>query len=535
MTTNSTTNRPRPTRTAARPRRRGMAVLLVLGLLAITLAVSYAALRTQGTTSNTARNASRTLDARLAAESGLAAAMHKISDASWQGVDVSLHGDVTDDSWYDVSFTTGDTQLLPGDPNYAELPYRLTITSTGYAEDPANPDLRAIHRVRNVVQLARREMSADPANWSALTAKTVYQWANRSIVVQGPVRVSGPANINGKLFLFPTYPSYAAARDQYLTHLNAMRQAGRGDHRPFNGPLGIALTRQDVTTLHHVQVKLAVATTDTSLVPTTAPLTHPGIVSGYRLYPGGKVYQPPVLQTTYGASLANLTLGPDPATNPLGLFRSSGALAIQSNVRITGTIVTDSSLPEIQIHGTNVLLQAASLPRLEGSNQTWQLPVALVKTYLRINSNSSSQIKGTAIVWDDFEIKTGSATTQFTLSGNLFTAGLNLRGREGWTMTATDWTNDYNDFNDTGGLLGGLLASLLNTVRSALGLPAGATVHFPEYMQHQRGFTIQPALTLQPDSSGVLPHWQDWTQPIYVKDPSDPGLRWNLVRYEDGV
>ena len=57
-----------PLRRASRnSRRRGMAVLLVLGLLAITLAVSYAALRTQGTTSNTARNAGRSLDARLAA------------------------------------------------------------------------------------------------------------------------------------------------------------------------------------------------------------------------------------------------------------------------------------------------------------------------------------------------------------------------------------------------------------------------------------------------------------------------------------
>jgi hypothetical protein len=512
-----------------------MAVLLVLGLLAVTLAVSYAALRTQGTTANTARNASRTLDARLAAESGLAAAMHKISDASWQGVDIALHGDVTDDSWYEVSFTTGDTKLLPGSPSYAELPYRLTITSTGYAEDPANPDLRAIHRVRSVVQLARRQMPSDPGNWSLLTAATIYQWANRSTVVQGPVRVSGPSSINGKLFLFSTYPSYVLARDQYLTHLNAMRLAGRGDHRPFNGPLGIAYTRQDVATLNHVQVKLALATTDSSLVATTAPLTHPGIIAGYRLYPGGKVYEPPVLQTTYGASLANLTLGPDPADNPLGLFRSSGPLAINNNVRITGTIVTDSSSPEIQIHGTNVLLEAASLPRLEGSSQTLQLPVALVKTHLRINSNSSSQIKGTTIVWDDFEIKTGTPTTQFTLNGNLFTAGLNLRGRDGWTMTVSDWTSDYNDFNGIGLLNAILLAARLNAVRTSQGLPGGATVHFPEYMQYVRGFNFQPTLTLQPNSSGVIPHWQDWTQPIFIKDPGDPGLRWNLVRYEDGI
>jgi hypothetical protein len=242
-----------------------------------------------------------------------------------------------------------------------------------------------------------------------------------------------------------------------------------------------------------------------------------------------------VLQTTYGATLADLNLGPDPVTNPLGLFRSTGTLAIQSNVRVTGTIVTDGSMPEVQIYGTNVLLEAASLPRLEGSNQIRQLPVALIKTHLRINSGSSTQINGTTIVWDDFEIKTGSPTTQFALTGNLFSAGLNLRGRDNWTMTVTDWTNDYNNYNGVGGLTAALLATLLDTIRGALGLPAGSTVHFPEYMQYVRGFTLQPTLTIQPDSSGVLSHWQDWTQPVYIKDPSDPGLRWNLVRHEDGV
>ena len=65
---------------------------------------------------------------------------------------------MTDDSYYEVTFSTGDPLLLPGNANYAEYPYRLTITSTGYAEDPSDPDMRAIHRVRSVVQLARRQM-----------------------------------------------------------------------------------------------------------------------------------------------------------------------------------------------------------------------------------------------------------------------------------------------------------------------------------------------------------------------------------------
>ena len=58
-------------------RRRGIAVVLVLGLLAITLAISYATLRGQGVTAQLVQNNSRALDARVAAQSGLAAASAK--------------------------------------------------------------------------------------------------------------------------------------------------------------------------------------------------------------------------------------------------------------------------------------------------------------------------------------------------------------------------------------------------------------------------------------------------------------------------
>ena len=73
-----------------RSSRRGMAVLLVLGVLAITLAVCYATLRGQGTTAQLARNNSRALQARAAAHSGLAAALRKMSESTWSGVGVPL-------------------------------------------------------------------------------------------------------------------------------------------------------------------------------------------------------------------------------------------------------------------------------------------------------------------------------------------------------------------------------------------------------------------------------------------------------------
>src|SRR5262245_48624225 len=96
--------------------RRGMAILLVLGVLAITLAVCYATLRGQGTTAQLARNNSRALQAREAAHSGLAAALRKMSEAGWGGVGVPLSAYVTADSWYEVTFSTGDPTLTVASP-----------------------------------------------------------------------------------------------------------------------------------------------------------------------------------------------------------------------------------------------------------------------------------------------------------------------------------------------------------------------------------------------------------------------------------
>jgi hypothetical protein len=59
--------------------------------------------------------------------------------------------------------------------------------------------------------------------------------------------------------------------------------------------------------------------------------------------------------------------------------------------------------------------------------------------------------------------------------------------------------------------------------------------YFPDYQEKNKGFVVKPALTFSPDSSGVKPHWHDWSQPIYQPDPGDPGLRWEVVRWEDNL
>jgi hypothetical protein len=510
-----------------------MAVLLVLCLMAVTLAVSYAMLRGQGTTTQLAGNNSRALDARAAARSGISAAIRNISEANWAGVTSTMTANVTNNSWYEVTYTTGDPKLASGDPKYSEYPFRVTIDSIGYAADPTNNAVRSSYKSRAVVQLVRRALASEPANWNTLTGKTVYQWGNRDVTVQFPVRVSGSSTILGHALIAPDYPQYGNARNKYLIDLKTRTTVGgKPDRRPFASPLTIALARQDATNLDRIQVKLGITTLN-STAATTEPLSHPGTVTTYKLYPGGKSYTVPVLQTQYGSTLQNVTLTSDPINNPLGVYRSSGTLSLQNNVSITGTVITDGTNADMRFTGTNVIVQAANLPSLYGSTQIWQLPSALVVDDIRVYSAATGQLKGFAMVWDDFELAQGSSSTTFSFTGNLATNGLILGGRSSWVMTTDDWQNSYDDFNNQHSLLGGILDAV---VRALFGLGPSEDLYFPDYMQSTKGFTVAPTLTLQPESNALIkPHWQDWTQPVYVKGNTDLGLIWDVIRWEDGI
>ena len=494
--------------------RRGVAVVLVLGMLAMTLALSYASLRGQATIAKLADNAGRGDAARQAAESGVYAALAKMSNNSWAGVDTTLTSYIDSDSWYEVSFVTGDSRLTPADPEYGEYAFRVTINSTGYSTEPGQPSVRAIHKIEVVVQLARRKLYDVPANWNGLEPYTIYQWANKQNYIQPPVRAEGSLHFLGTVNICNDYPYLFVTRDLYLGDLKDMFQAGGADYRPFNGPMVLAYSRQTAENQSLI-ASMGVTTVD-STAATTAPVTAPVSVVNYKLYPGGKSYTPPVLQTTYGSSVQNLNLAPDPVTNPLGVYRSRGALTVNNNVNITGTIISENTTPEVQVYGTNVVFQAPNLAPLEDTTTTYQLPASIIKDDLRVHSNSGVTLKGLHMVFDEFELAHGSPATQFTLTGQLMAAGVGLKGRENWLLNSGTWTAERILFE------------------AQLSLPSPVP-YFPTWMQQRLGLNPQPLLTLKRDSSGVKYHWQNWAQPVYQKDPADPGLRWNLIRWVDGV
>ena len=82
-----------------------MALILILGMLAITIAVSYSLMRSQVQTTLLQTNAQTNSLARQAAAAGLNQAIRKMSYDGWAGVGVTLTGTVDSQSSYSVTHT----------------------------------------------------------------------------------------------------------------------------------------------------------------------------------------------------------------------------------------------------------------------------------------------------------------------------------------------------------------------------------------------------------------------------------------------
>lgn len=498
------------------PKRKGVAVIVVLGLLTITLALSYALLRTQGTATLIARNSSRQLDAKLAAEAGLAAALRKMHEDNWSGITSTLSATVDTNASYLVEFATGDAALTTTDPNYAEYPFRVTITSTGTATDPLQPSLQTTYHLQAVVQLVRRAFrSSNPTNWTTTYLQpTVYQWSTSDAHVNFPVRIAGTSTFLGRLRLSTNYPGTIATRDRYLADLNAIRVATGTDDRPFGGnvTLGIVTQLADVTSSLTNSLGLSVLS---SAASTSAPVSRPGSVTSYTLYPGGASYAIPSITATYGTTPSNLTLTANPVANPLGVYRSEGQVTFGNNVSLSGVLLAGDSSADVQINGTGVTLAGRNLPALEGTTTNYQLPALMVGDDLQVLNASNATIRGLAVVWDEFELAYGSENQTLDFQGHLLTAKFLARGRQEWDIDDILWDLARTYF--------------LMQYKSP---PDATTIsYFPEYVRRAAGFNYSPPLLkLAPNSDGVVYRWQDWSQSIYVKGASDTGLKWNVIR-----
>jgi hypothetical protein len=505
-------------------RRRGVTIIFVLALIAVTMALSYSLLRTQVTAMQIQANSNQRTLSRQAAMTGLSAALRQMQLQAWiddGGVGSTLSGQINVDESYFVTFSTGDPMLTPSHPDYEDFPYRVTVLSTGYAVDPANADTIASHQVQAVVQLVPKQLSSQPSSWADIQNYSLFQFkptANGGILnleIETLCQVEGRVRVQGPIKLLPEAPIDGSAQARLLSDMDEMRQAGLGDYRPFTGPLDVDTSQSDSGTISQLTDSLSITVNDVAK-STTAGITRTGEIASYQIYSGGPTYSVPRISRDQ----ANVVLGPDPIGNPLGMYLRTGHLNCYNNVTIRGTMILSSATNDLHVRGQGVRFESVDLPPLEGSDAPIRLPTAIVAKDFEIHINSECTADGMLVVWDHFHLQRDSQTgAEFRLQGKLLAQEVKLDSRFEWDKPSGWWGKRLSEFLEFFG-----------------NLPNGSTDperFFPVWLQQNHGLQLAPRMTIKPGSTPVSYHWYNPDQPIYVPHPDDSGLRWDLVSWKD--
>jgi len=480
----------------------GVALVLVLLVICITLALSYAALRSQFTGLKIQGNAHRQISARQAAVTGLTMAIKRMHSGTWNGVDTTLSGTLGGGAGFEVAYTAGDPSLRPGHADYQDSPYRVTLVSTGSAADPDNPAAVATYRIRAVLRLAPRALAAEPSDWSKMQGYTVYQSKKYPFEVDIPCRLEGPVRIQGRLQIALHYPNDTEAWRRYLEDLNAMRPAGRPDYRPFNGPVSLPFSEQDWRDYYALTSRLGVTAVDVPASEAAADWVRPTGLASYQIYDGGPTYTIP----TVGATLEATTLEGDPLANPLGVYYRDGTVEIGDNVTIRGSLFCRD---DIRIKGTNVRFEPVGLPSLHGSEAGVRLPAATCRKFA-VAPTAGGTLTGLLAVFEKLEIEKSPDTVAFAVQGRVVAREFYVKERQPWETL--NWGPYYGDFRQQ--------------------LDAGGEPYFPVWMG-TRGRDPKPLLTVKPDSASIRYHWHYPGNRIYVPHPDDDGLRWDLWEWTE--
>jgi len=478
------------------------------------LALSYSVMRSQMSAVMIQHNSDLRLRARQAAQSGLAAGLRKMNQNDWGGINSTYTGNVNSTDGFAVVYATGDASLTPTNPSYSDYPYRVTMSVTGSASDPANPGVASSHTMRAVVRLVPRQLGPEPPDWPTMKQSTVFQSSSASFSIDVPCRIQGQVWLQGTLQLCANVPNYDRANQQYVGDLGVMPSAGYPDDRPLTGPIFLPFSNTPWSTLSLLTGTLGAQATDT---PQAAAVgwSYPGTIRSYQIYPGGEVYQVPLVSTP----LANVSLAPDPQSNPLGVFYIGGDLHLQDNVSVQGSIIADG---RVSIDGVNVSLQPPSLPALDGATQPVQLPVVIAGDDFQVGAGAQGSVQGIVAAFGDFLIQSGTQAAAFDLKGSVITNAFTIQPRSEWQLPSLWWVTQWELFNAQAGNGLGFLFG-----QTSRGIP-----YFPIWLG-QSGFISTPILTLEPNPTPLTYHWKNPSDPVYVANPSDPGLRWDVLAITD--
>lgn len=489
-----------------RERRSGFSALIVLLLIAVTLGLSYASIRSQSVNTRIQRNATFRVSARSAAVSGLATGLAVMHNDAWKGVDTTLTGRLSPYENFEVRFTAGDPSLTVGAADYERYPLRVTLDATGYAADPISPSSIATHHAQAVVELIPRALSEPPAGFSDLLNHTLSQWDTGDCALCVPFRVEGPARFRGRLNLsrqlkWPDDPWW-----WYHSGLNDMRLAGLPDWRPLTGPVLLSHKEDSVSKMMKFALRISV-TNGVSLSREFAWQSTDALTS-YRLYPGGPTYD----VASVSSRLERVRLGPNSKTNPAGLFTRSGLMELHDDVRMRGSLFTrGGSSSDIEVHGDAVQLEPVDLWPLDGTSEPVHLPALVSADDLRFHSGCRAELKGLVLARDDFDVRVAHQNEiALRIEGHASGRDLYLLPRDPWDRSESGWNEVWQEF----------WSQRLSGI-----------AWFPEWLRQNTNLVPEPRVVFAPPSRPIRYHYYSPDQPIYVAHPDDAGLRWNLVRW----
>ena len=273
-----------------------------------------------------------------------------------------------------------------------------------------------------------------------------------------------------------------------------------------DGPVDLSLAEQEWKYLFVLTNKLAVVARDTPLDETASDWTKPVSLTTYQIYDGGPVYDIPTVDGT----LENVTLGPDPLANPLGIYYYDGSITIRSGVTIHGSLFCKD---DIRIEGTNVHFQPFELPALHGSEDPVRLPVASCQNLI-VKQTAGGSMTGLVAVFDKFQVDKSPDTVAFAITGRLITRKLYIKEREPWD--SQNWPVLYGAYDDE-----------LDDDDTP------TTPYFPVWLRDKHGLDPKPLITVLPDATAIRYHWHNSQNPVYLPHPDDEGLRWELVEWTD--
>jgi hypothetical protein len=477
-----------------------MALIVVLALISMTLGVSYALVRTQTAGVKVATNGRLRNAARQAALTGLSAGMRRISQTSWGGVGSTITGNVTTSDTYSVTYTAGDPDLGPSDPDAADEPYRVTLTAKGFAVDPTASSATTTYEIEQVVRLVPKQLAANPTMWNTMLGYVFYQTHAENLSVEIPLQIQGAMRWQGGLTTFCNeYPTTHSQRKKFLADLNAMRTNGYPDCRPFTGPIVMPTSATGVTNRGYLSDELGLTLTNSAAVTTTS-WNHPGSMTTYKLFPGGPSYTVPTLDAT----VTNTTCQANAETNPAGLFYRNGDLTLGNNTTVVGTLIVSGN---VTLSGTNVSIQPHSLSPLTGTTAIPQLPAIVASSQVRVASGANATVLGTVAAFDAFVSQGGTQNTRFDLKGNLVARNLDVQKRTEWDLGSFWWSLIWSFFNDQ-----------------------SEVAYLPVYCQAAANMQYTPQLTIAGPTGSVTRSWLSADTPVYAVGSGDAGLVWSVVR-----